>query len=386
VIKQAFNREAKRILVFRIGQLGDTLVALPALRAIRDTFPLAHISLLGNVDQGGLQVTPKQILPANGLIDDWISYPSTSTGAFSARLQLLKKLRRGRYQTLVYLAPCRRTLSNVRRDLLFFRLAGIRSVIGEKGFVGLPSKSGAGLPTVANEADHLLQRLSLGGITVPSAGMAKFPLDLTEEEQRAANLWWHKNVPAIVAGRVVGFGPGSNWPAKVWPEERFLEVGHELIQTKEIFPVIFGGPEDRELGKRLLTSWGWGANAAGELPVRHAAAALSHCRLYVGNDTGTLHLAAAVGCTCVAITPALDWPGHWSPYGAGHTVLRRSVPCEGCLLQLCEQQGMRCLKEILVADVVKACTKSLKGLVANGNGCGKNRLSSGKTEPLDSRP
>ena len=56
---------------------------------------------------------------------------------------------------------------------------------------------------------------------------------------------------------------------------------------------------------------------------------------------------------------ALDWPGHWNPYGAGHTVLRRSVPCEGCLLKVCERERMRCLKEITVEDVVDACTTIL---------------------------
>jgi ADP-heptose:LPS heptosyltransferase len=365
VTQSDLNGVAKRILVFRIGQLGDTLIALPALRAIRDAFPLAHISLLGNADQRGIQVTPQQILPANGLIDDWICYPSRQPGAFSARLQMLRKLRRGRYQTLVYLAPRRRIVSDVRRDLLFFRLAGIRSVIGQKGFAPLPSKSGGALPVVENEADHLLQRLSLSGISVPSPGTAKFPLDLSEDEYRVASLWWHKNIPGAAADRAVGFGPGSNWPAKVWPEERFRDVGHELIKATGIFPIIFGGPEDRKLGERLLSSWGLGANAAGQLPVRPAAAALSHCRLYVGNDTGTMHLAAAVGCCCVAITPALDWPGHWYPYGSGHTVLRRSVPCEGCLLQVCAQEGMRCLREISVAEVVQVCSKKLETFFAD---------------------
>ena len=202
-----------------------------------------------------------------------------------------------------------------------------------------------------HEADHLLRRLSLGGIPVPPVGAAQFELELTEDEHRETGLWWDKNVSGNRIDRVVGFGPGSKWPSKVWPEERFLEVGHELIQSHNIFPVVFGGPENRELGSRLVGAWGRGANAAGELSVRQAAAALSRCRLYVGNDTGTMHLAAAVKTPCVAIMAAIDWPGHWDAYGTGHTVLRRSLPCAGCLLHVCEQEGMRCLKEISVAEL-----------------------------------
>lgn len=354
-----FNQGA-RILIFRIGELGDTLIALPALRAIREAFPLAHIALLGNADNRGRNVMPQQILPTHRLIQEWISYPSDDRGTFADRLRLLKTLRRGRYDTLVYLVPRIRSAGDVRRDLLFFRLAGIRNVIGQKGLVALSRPAGESLPHVEHEADHLLHRLSRSGISVPPAGTAKFTLDLSEEEKQVASVWWRKNVPAIATDNAVGFGPGSKWPSKVWPTDRFLEVGRRLIETRAIFPVVFGGPEDHELGERLLEAWGCGANAAGALSPRQAAAGLSRCMMYVGNDTGTMHLAAAVGTRCVAIMSALDWPGHWNPYGAGHTVLRRSVPCEGCLLKVCGREGMRCLREITVDEVVDACSTMLR--------------------------
>jgi heptosyltransferase-3 len=357
-----FKQAVARILIFRIGELGDTLIALPALRAVREAFPLAHIALLGNADNRGRHVTPQQILPAHDLIDEWISYPSDYRGAFSHRLRLLAKLRRGAFDTLIYLAPRIRRPADVRRDLLFFRLAGISNVIGQKGFAPLPRQSGEDLASVEHETDHLLNRLSLSGIVIPTPGAAKFPLQLTEDEKQSANLWWRENIRITGMGQIVGFGPGSKWPSKVWPEERFLEVGRRLIENQNIFPVVFGGPGDRKVAERLLNAWGRGANAAGELSVRPAAAALAQCRLYVGNDTGTMHLAAAVGTKCVAIMSALDWPGHWNPYGAGHTVLRRSVPCEGCLLKVCEREGMRCLKEISVEDVVEACEAMLTSL------------------------
>jgi heptosyltransferase-2 len=213
---------------------------------------------------------------------------------------------------------------------------------------------------VEHEADHLLHRLSLSGISIPSRDETKMDLALTAGESREADVWLSESVPLLGSGPLVGFGPGSKWPSKVWPEERFVEVGNRLIQKQNIYPIVFGGAEDRALGERLILAWKRGANAAGELPVRQAAAALAQCRFYVGNDTGTMHLAAAVEIPCVAIMSALDWPGHWNPYGAGHTVLRRSVPCEGCLLKVCERERMRCLKEITVEDVVNACGSVLR--------------------------
>jgi heptosyltransferase III len=353
-------RKTPRILVFRIGELGDTLIALPALRAIRQAFPSAHVALLGNADDRGRHVTPQQILPDDGLIDNWISYPSDSQSGFADRVRLLAKLRRGHYDKLVYLAPRIRSRHDVHRDLFFFRLAGLTEVIGRNGFSSLPRTLGAPLAKVEHEADHLLHRLSLAGIPVPAPGGASFTLNFSEEEKRKAGSWWRENMPVFEGNQAVGFGPGSKWPSKVWPEERFLAVGKQLIKSRNVFPVVFGGPEDRDLGNRLLHGWGRGANAAGELSVRHAAIALSRCQIYVGNDTGTMHLAASVGTPCVAIMSALDWPGHWNPYGPGHTVLRRSVPCEGCLLKVCEREAMRCMKEITVEDVVNACESVLE--------------------------
>jgi ADP-heptose:LPS heptosyltransferase len=182
---------------------------------------------------------------------------------------------------------------------------------------------------------------------------------LTSEEQSDGERWLHDQLIGYTATDLVGFGPGSKWPSKIWPEERFAAVGRRLIQEKNAYPLVFGGLEDRELANRLILGWGRGSNAAGVLPPRQAAAALARCAMYVGNDTGTMHLAAAVSTPCVAIMSAQDWPGRWNPCGDGHTVLRKQVRCEGCMLQVCELEGLRCLKEIAVDEVVNACIQIL---------------------------
>src|SRR6266545_5671638 len=303
----------QRILVFRIGELGDTIVALPALRAIRRAFPSAHLTLLGNVDAEGRHVTPDQILPV-GLVDEWLSYRSGDFhSTFSDRIKLLRRLRRGQFDLLVYLAPRIRSRADLRRDLLFFRLAGVSKVIGADALQSLPSRNGGSLPVVEHETDHLLQTLARDGIEVPEIGAAKFELSLTTSEEQTAGLWLKENLPARGVNGLIGLGPGSKWPSKIWPEERFAEFGSRLIKFANVFPIVFGGSDDRALGERLIQTWRCGANAAGALSVRAAAAALRECDVYVGNDTGTMHLAAAVGTRCVAIMAAVDWPGQLNP-------------------------------------------------------------------------
>lgn len=357
------HKTPEKILVYRIGNLGDTIISLPAMWAIRKHFADAHLTLLGN--SNGRHVVARDVLPAHGLFDEWLIYPSgaenQSTTISFDLLKLFARLRLTNYNALVYLAPRSRTAAKVRRDLFFFRAAGIKKFVAHTGFVPVPAKrQGEPLPAVEHEADHLLARICLSGIETPWAGMGSMDLRLTEIENQTARNWFLENCgQAFHEKRLVGIGAGSKWSSKIWSETRFAELGQRLIQELDLFPIVFGGAEDRAAGERLLQIWRRGANAAGQLKIRESAAALQSCSLYVGNDTGTMHLAAAVKTRCVGIFSALDWRGRWYPYGSGHEVLRETVPCEGCLLFECPNDNL-CLRAISVEAVFNACRKVIE--------------------------
>ena len=92
----------------------------------------------------------------------------------------------------------------------------------------------------------------------------------------------------------------------------------------------------------LSDRWGSGYNAAGALGIRSSLAAMKHCELFIGNDTGTMHMAAAVGLPCVAIFSSRERPGLWYPPGEGHRVFRSAIECEGCGLVECLELGNEC--------------------------------------------
>lgn len=349
--------QKSRILVYRIGQLGDTIIALPAMWAVRKYFPSAYIALLSDQHPGKIYVLAPKILPPEGLFDEYIQYEANAEGTdLSKALRILPSLHRAHFDTLVYLAPRIRSRWRIVRDLCFFRLAGIRNFIAYRGCISVsPRTRGRQLLTLDHEADHLLHRLFLSGIPVPRDGCGEMNLNFTSSEKAEALRWVEENPGRDLDIKpLVGIGPGSKMPFKVWPEGRFLELGHRLVTEMDIFPIIFGGPEDVGLGDRLIQKWGRGVNGARQLNIRQAAAVLSHCRFYVGNDTGTMHLAAAVGTHCVGIFSARDFPGRWHPYGNGHTVLRNNyVPCRLCFRTKCET--MQCINSITVEQVVSAC-------------------------------
>jgi ADP-heptose:LPS heptosyltransferase len=157
----------------------------------------------------------------------------------------------------------------------------------------------------------------------------------------------------------VAIGPGSKMPAKRWPLERFQQIVSSLIDEFDIWPVVFGGQEDKLLGDQLLDQWKRGYNAAGALGLRPAAAALKRCALFLGNDTGTMHMAAAVGVPCVAVFSSRERPGMWFPHGEGHRVFRSEIECEGCGLVECIERENECLKRISTGEVLEACRETL---------------------------
>jgi heptosyltransferase III len=347
----------QRILVFRYGQLGDTLVALPAFWAVRRHFPDAHITLLTSSHTGERFVSALSVFPPEGLFDDYLVYGADVTGIkVQSAGALFRRVRRGAYNTLVYLPPVRPSTFGVLRDLMFFRAAGVRTIIGHNGLRTITKPTTPGpLPVVEHEVDYLLSRLARSNIPIPGPGQAKLDLRLGASERDDAKAWLREHLPGQEPySRLVGFGPGSKWPSKIWPADRFRELGHRLISETNATPIVFGGAAEAELGHEFVQDWGRGVVAAGVHSVRGSAALLACCVIYVGNDTGTMHLAAAENVPCVAVFSAQDWPGRWYPYGPGHRVLREPVPCEGCRLQVCDR-GLPCLLGISVDQVTAAC-------------------------------
>ena len=355
---------AQNILVFRIGQLGDTIVALPAMWAVKNHFRNARFTLLCDRHPGKPFVLAAVLLRGTDIFDEFKDYiVNDSANGRLARpfrmLGLLWRLRRGKFDALVYLAPSARTAEQVARDRKFFSAAGIKHFIGMRGFVELPKKvPGQPLGATLPESDLILARLAADGIPVPPIGKGSLDLRLGPME-RAEVEAWTATLLEDGARIWIGIGPGSKMPAKLWPEVRFREVVMKLIKAYDVWPIIFGGEEDRELGQRLLRTWGRGHNAAGALSLRGAGEALRRCKLYLGNDTGTMHLAAAVGIPCVAVFSSREWPGMWFPYGVKQKVFRSPIECEGCGLIECLKWQNECLNRIQVRDVLAACEEFL---------------------------
>lgn len=363
----AGTAQVRRVLVFHVGSLGDTLVALPSFWSVLRAFPDAHRVMLTKAPaRGGIPVG-RDILEGSGLFHDYMLFEGDHHDygrdppwwrKWLGVLRLVMALRARRFDLAVYLAPSARDPAQTRRDLLFFRLAGISTVLGVDAQPGLTDPA-TGQPL--KESQRLLGRLA-GTVAWPdNPAQARCDLALGEPDHAAVSQWLSARGPDDASPRPwVAFAPGSNLPSKLWPAERYEAVGRLLIQRHGIWPVVVGGPEDRGVAAKLIQAWGCGTDAAGHLTVRQSAALLDRCKLFVGNDTGTMHLAAAGGLPCVAVFSARDEPGKWEPMGGPHHVIRKPVPCAGCMLVQCDEQDRLCLRMIEVDEVVAAAEDLLR--------------------------
>lgn len=350
-------------IVYRIGSLGDSVVSLPSLYVLKKKFPDDSFILLCDRQAGDPRVLADELFKNMGLFEQVLTYPVDSNSGKLKRFWnmalLWSQVRRTGARRLSYLAPSSRTPRQIKRDLFFFKLGGIKEFLGIKGFMELTAKKpGVPLPSVPQEADLLLARLAQDEIEVPKAGEGKMDLALGEADRKEFQEWL-KTQKSDQGRPWLAVAPFSKQPVKVWPVERYRSVVRKLIEQFKVWPVVFGSAQESMEAQALIDAWGCGYNAAASLGVRAAALALSKCVLYVGADSGPIHLAAAVKTPCVGVYSAHGIPGRWSPYGEGHTVIRLHPDCEGCQLAECIEQGMKCILEIDEKKVLTACVEKL---------------------------
>ncbi len=361
----------KKILIYCIGALGDTIIALPALKAIRRHYGAsAHISLMHEFRPLN-SASPSTILAGMNIVNEFIVYKKHNNHfrEWIYLIALVFKLRAKRFEDVVYLAPSERLSSSVKRDALFFRLCGINNEIG---FISFPSHVlypvyPGGLPApVQHEAMFLLERLKCDGIDVAEESDLEKPFFyIPELHVNEARQWLSKNrrKPSLP---LVAICPGCKEPSNVWPVPRFVEIGHRLVQQGLTEIVVVGGPDEREIGRQMVETWGSGLNAAGTFAPLGSAALLGECSFMIGLDTGTTHLASAQGVPCISMYGCQKEPGRFYPLGKDHVVLRNPVSCAGCRLinEPCPVAGHPCMMGITVESVwaaIKSMQTSLFG-------------------------
>ena len=347
-------------LIFFTGSLGDSLIAIPAMQAVkRHVGAKGPLYLLHDLHENKLLIE-RELLEPLGLIDSFITYPARIDGFFKkirVYSQLIRHLRKQNFQRVYYLIPSVRPATAILRDKLFFWLCGIREWIGFFAFRNKalsPKERNGTLKRVPQEAEFHFLRLHRQGIektplTIPYLGI---PDDIV----RKIDAWLasHRKHPDR---SLVAICPGTNRLSNQWPLNRFGTLGKKILALKTFELVIVGGFSEEEKARYLLSRWQEGFSSAGKLSILESAALFARCQGIVGLDTGTTHLAAAVGTPCLGIYGGRYPPGKWEPLGDIHKIIRKAVPCEGCRCHICPLAHHPCMKSISVNEVWESFLK-----------------------------
>jgi lipopolysaccharide heptosyltransferase II len=361
-----------RILVIKLAGIGDGILITPALRALRHRYPLAQIDLL-------TRHIPAQVLQGWEMLDDIIiinprpasislSQEFTLQQRLNLFAQLLQRLRAGRYDAVLlfhHLLP-------LRRNLTFQALA---LATGAKWRVGLDNGRGwflnVKVPDKGFGAQHEAEYYQEVAAALGAISENKhLYIPLSDDERAHARAL----LPDSAQRPLIAIHPGCSIlsTARRWPAERFAQLADTLYHEFGGQLVLLGGPDEAPLREEVIGSMRSGMptrSLSGNESIKLTAALLERCDLFVGNDSGLMHLAVAVDTPTVAIFGLTNHQA-WGPYTGNATgnatVVRLDLPCMPCYFRghhLGTPEGCAsrtCLTQLQVDPVVTAARSMLR--------------------------
>jgi heptosyltransferase-3 len=342
------NKSIQRILVYRTGSLGDSIMTLPCFHKIRSDFPQAYIILLTN-KPGVTKAAPLEAILGSGyFFDEVINYPLGVRNPMEL-LRLLFTIRSKKIDLMINLTTTRLTKASALRDLWFFRATGIKKLVGfpsaeENVEVRIDPETGE----QEWEAKRLARRLKSFGV-VPLDADASWDLRFTGDELEEAD----KILQTFTTRRIIAICAGTKMQSKDWGRDNWLQLVSKL---RAMLPgwvlVMIGAPDEVEIADNCLLAWGGdGINLCGKTSPRISGAVLKYAQVYVGHDSGPMHLAGCVSTPCVAVFSSRNLPRQWFPRGNNNKIIYHRVDCAGCRLEVCIEQKKKCILSISVDEV-----------------------------------
>jgi heptosyltransferase-3 len=352
----------RRVLIYRLGSLGDTIVALPCLHLIARAYPHAERRLLTNFPVNAKAPAAQAVLGDSGLIHGYMSY-TLRTRRPVELIQLAAKIRSYKPDVLVYLMHIR-PWKAVVRDRLFFRLAGVRHIVGISTEAEMKFRFDAASGLFERESARLARLISGLGNADP-ADLSNWDLRFTAAERERA-----REVLDPLAGHpLLVCGPGTKMQSKDWGADNWRTL---LALFDKKYPghglALVGAREEHALAEHVARAWsGPKVNLCGQLAPRETAAVMEHAQLFLGPDSGSMHLAARAGVPCVIAFSAAAPAGIWFPPGNENQIAYHRTPCAGCYNEACAVHGHPCLKSISVDEMESAVDRAMRGEDGNSD-------------------
>lgn len=333
----------RRLLIVKLGALGDVVHAIPVAAALRRTFPSARIDWLVSARHRGIL----DLVPA---LDRRLAISDRAdAGRGTGMLQSIRELRREGYDVAI-------DLQGLLKSAVLARGSGARRVIGFSAayarerlaplFYTEAFDPGRGGMYHPDDTSHVvrtnLEVLEPLGVRVSAP---EFPIEPVESAVAT-------DVARRTGGRFVLVNPGAAWPNKRWPAARFGAVAAALQRARGLMSVVLWGPGDQPLAEDVVAGSGGSAMLAPPTSIADLVALARAAALMISGDTGPAHIASAVGTPIVGIYGPTR-PSRNGPLAPDDVTVSRDAVCQCHHLRRCRAARM-CLLDIEVDEVLAA--------------------------------
>jgi heptosyltransferase-2 len=351
LVSKDIDTKYRRILILRNDRIGDVLLSTPVIKALRQKFPQAYISML-------VAPVAKDIVEGNPYLDEVITYDKDiKHKKWMRTLKFAARLKKKKFDLAVNLHPTNRT------NILIF-LAGIPVRLGynrKLGFLLTHRKEHLKQEGLKHETEYNFDLLKVLDISGDPSDV--FMPIKTGSDLYADDLFRKEGIKP--GDNLLAINPGASCPSKIWPVERFAEVCRKLADLYNFKILILAGPKDMVLANKITLYYGIKGkviNLAGKISLSQMASIIKRCSLFISNDSGPVHMASALGTPVISIfgrnQPGLS-PKRWGPLGKTDKYLhKKEAACIQCLAHNCKKE-FACLKAISVEDVISAAQSIL---------------------------
>jgi lipopolysaccharide heptosyltransferase I len=337
----------KRLLVVRLGSLGDLVHTLPAVSAIHRTFPAVEIDWL-------VDAPHRDFLALVPLLSSIIVIRDRSAGAWLAA--------RGELRARAYDVAL--DFQGLLKSAALARLSGAQRVVG---FTRKAAREGLAAPfyserVAAGEGQHVIEKnLALARSIGATTDTLEFPL--IDTDAAVVTLVREALMRAGVGAKYALVNPGAAWPNKRWPAAAFGQVTARLRDRHGLPSVVLWGPGERDAADAIVQASAGAAIVAPETSLRDLVALARHAQLIVSGDTGPLHMAAAVGVPAVGLFGPTN-PRRNGPWSDQDVSISRYDVCDCHYERRCRRDAQHwCLGTISVDEVAHAIDRRLRQTV-----------------------
>ncbi|GJL62128.1 MAG: glycosyl transferase family 9 [Nitrospirales bacterium] len=341
MLDRSWKPQLNNILVIKLRYIGDVVLSTPVLSMLRRQFP--HANLVCLVNPG-----TQEVLQHNPHVDDVVVM---ARGSLVEQIQFWLELRRRQFDCVI-------DLTDGDRSAFLTWISGASRRIGfnsENRWRGkLYSHCISSGIAKRHMVEYHMQALTF--VDVPSVVQKPEVFAGPEQTARA-----HARLDelGLLGRRWVMVHPTARYWFKAWPVERFARLCDRLAGST-LSIVLVGDTRDQEIAAKIQEVAKTSIfSLVGKTPLLELAAMMKHAALFIGNDTGMMHIASAVGCPVVGLFGPTN-PETWGPRGARTKVIYKGLDCRACFRPGCFRGEESCMKLISVDEVYEAARELLR--------------------------